>query len=104
MVDFFENLTIRSLEKILEEQKKVCDKQMVNNISVIRHSGHATKSLFLIHDISCNVGAYLELSRMIKDEYEIYGINFNLNIEYPIEKSVKDIAKDYAEIIENSQT
>lgn len=104
MVDFFENLTIRSLEKILEEQKKVCDKQMVNNISVIRHSGHATKSLFLIHDISCNVGAYLELSRMIKDEYEIYGINFNLNIEYPIEKSVKDIAKDYAEIIENLQT
>jgi len=74
-----------------------------SNVVLLKKNMNTSRNLFIIHDVSGDVGGYLEICDKLDIGYNIYGITTCIDTIYPQNIDIETIASDYLRIIRSIQ-
>ncbi|MBU3102833.1 amino acid adenylation domain-containing protein [Clostridium gasigenes] len=107
--EIFSNKTIRELSTFIEEHINVS----VNSIyydnvillkDVDKYLNMQEENLFIIHDISGDIGGYIELSSKLKSNIRCFGIKLDKEMIYNANNfTIEDLAERYIKIMKTIQ-
>jgi acyl transferase domain-containing protein/thioesterase domain-containing protein len=90
----------KSIQEYHKEVLVVKDKHVL----LLRRTEGTDKNLFLLHDRSGDVEAYLEFSRRINPEFNIWGIRVESLKNYtPEDRTIEDISRNYLQQVKKIQ-
>ncbi|MGB7605871.1 MAG: amino acid adenylation domain-containing protein [Lutisporaceae bacterium] len=103
--EVFKAPTIRAMGDYIDKHK---DKEKIygdESLILLRKAGNQKKTLFLIHDISCDVNGYKNFCSNMKADINCWGIKADMGKGYvPVWTEVKEIAASYVEKIKTLQS
>jgi thioesterase domain-containing protein len=74
------------------------------HVALLRRGNNNSNNLFIIHDVSGDIGGYIDVCSLIDADYNIYGIRTSINELYPQNISIEILAKEYLELIRKLQS
>jgi len=102
--EVFKAPAIRAMGDYIDKHKDKCESCGDEALILLRKAGNGKKTLFLVHDISCDVNGYKTFCSSMKADMNCWGIKADVGKGYaPVRTEVKEIAAAYVEKIKALQ-